>query len=305
MLVIRPLFVLPRLIRGFARPGVRGWLLYLGVVVLVAAPWFVAITARHPKFLEYFIWKHHVQRFTAPFDHAKPAYFYLPQIFLGGLPWTLLPVAALGSLLANRRPPDRLSADSRFALLAVALAFLFFSLSGSKRPAYLVPLWPVLAFGIGTMLAPVSAGRATAIAGVSRRGWLRVGGTVTAVLLLGVFMWLPAYHRQFGLAETAEVVVVRDPGVPVYCYPHTWNSLEFYLGSGAMLTFHEAHRTRLIERLQSAESVLLVVERGTTCAELIASLPDDLETSERGASGLVTVLRVRRRPGRVGRSMAP
>jgi 4-amino-4-deoxy-L-arabinose transferase-like glycosyltransferase len=305
VLVTAPLFVLPRLIRGFARPGVGGWLLYLGVVVLVSAAWFVAITARHPEFLEYFLWKHHVQRFTDPFDHAKPAYFYLPQLFLGGLPWTLLPVAALRSLLARRRPPDRLSPDGRFALLAVALAFLFFSLSGSKRPAYLVPLWPVLAFGIGATLAPVIAGRAATILGVSRKGWLWAGGAVSAVLVLGVFAWLPAYHRQFGLAETAEVVTARAPSVPVYCYPHTWNSLEFYLGSGAMLTFHEADRARLIERLRSSESVLLVVERGTTCAELIASLPDDLETSERGASGLVTILLVRRRPGRVGRSMAP
>jgi 4-amino-4-deoxy-L-arabinose transferase-like glycosyltransferase len=144
-LVAPPLGLAGWLDRRLARVGVRGWAGFLAAAVLVAAPWYVEVARRCPAFAGYFFWFHNVVRYTAPFDHAKPVWFYLPQLLLGLLPWTLL-LVPLARLLTRRR---RRPAAVRVALLAAGWGVLFFSLAGSKRPVYLVPVLPPLALALG------------------------------------------------------------------------------------------------------------------------------------------------------------
>jgi 4-amino-4-deoxy-L-arabinose transferase-like glycosyltransferase len=294
VLVAAPLLVFPWVSRGFARPGLRAWLLFLIGVVVVAGPWFVAVSARQPGFVEYFFWKHNVRRFTDPFDHAKPWHFYLPQMLLGGLPWTILPLAAGWQAGVNRRGPNWLSPDGAFALTAAACGLVFFSLAGSKRSVYLVPLWPVVAFGVGTILAPVLTGSTERRLNLSSRGWLRIGGTVAGVLLTGLLAWLPAYHRQFGLADAASGIAARDPGVPVYCYPHPWNSLDFTHDGGALPAFRPDELPLLVARLRSSGRALVVVKTGASREDLLRALPGDVKVVDERPSGMVSLLAVRR-----------
>src|SRR5207302_1075224 len=86
--------------------GPRGALL---AAFLVAAPWYVAVARQCPEFGSYFFWFHNVRRYVDPFDHAKPVWFYLPQLFVGMMPWTLL-LVPLARLLARR---SRRSASRR------------------------------------------------------------------------------------------------------------------------------------------------------------------------------------------------
>lgn len=292
VLVGTPLFVLPRIVRGFARPGGQALLIYVGTVTLVAAPWFFAVTTRHPEFAEYFFWKHNFQRFASPFDHAKPVHYYLPQILLGGLPWTIMTATQfMGS--TDARSSVRLSADSRFALITACIWFAFFSLSGSKRPAYLLPLWPVVAIGVGTTLARAHPASATEGVRLSKKVWVWAVWVVSAALLLGVLLWLPVYHRQFSLGEAGEVIA-RSPGVTVFCYPHPWNSLDFSLGRTSTV-FGDGHQSLLMDQVCHAGSAVVVVKHGTSSRELVAAIPDGLEVQERWEAGQVTVLLIRRR----------
>lgn len=294
VLVAAPILVVPWLYRGFARPGIREWLLFFLGVMVISSPWFVAVAARHPGFMEYFFWKHNVQRFTDPFDHAKPVYFYLPQMLLGGLPWTILPLAAFWQVMARWRGPNWLSPEGVFALLSAASGLLFFSLSGSKRSVYLVPLWPVVAFGVGTILAPAVASSAARL-GLWLRGWFVVGGVIAGVMLTGLIVWLPEYHRRFSLADATSRVAERPLGVPVYSYPHPWNSLDFDLSGIALPTYRVDDQPLLIERLRATDSALVVVKSGASHDDLLRSLPDDLQTVEDCQCGMVNVLTVSRR----------
>jgi 4-amino-4-deoxy-L-arabinose transferase-like glycosyltransferase len=74
-------------------PGRFRWhwlMIYSAIAIGVAGPWYLAVTIHDPDFLGYFFWFHNLQRFVEPFDHAEPVWFYLPVLFLGMLPWTLM-----------------------------------------------------------------------------------------------------------------------------------------------------------------------------------------------------------------------
>jgi 4-amino-4-deoxy-L-arabinose transferase-like glycosyltransferase len=136
-----------------ARPGIAAWLAYLGAALACAAPWYIAVMARDPNFAEYFFWKHHVVRYVAPFDHAKPFWFYLPGLLWGTLPWSLLLIPCTHRLWSGRaefhkrRPPEVV-----FPLVAAIWCILFFSISGSKRVGYVLPVFAPLALVVGEQI---------------------------------------------------------------------------------------------------------------------------------------------------------
>jgi dolichol-phosphate mannosyltransferase len=152
-LVAGPIVVVLMLDRRVARPTWRAWALYGAVAVGLAAPWYVAQEAAEPGFLSDFLWRQHVVRFTTPFDHSEPAWYFVPRLVLGMLPWTLL---LPGFVRYLRRPSARAAARRPAALGFVLLTFvgalLLFSASGCKRPTYILPAMPPLALALGCYL---------------------------------------------------------------------------------------------------------------------------------------------------------
>jgi 4-amino-4-deoxy-L-arabinose transferase-like glycosyltransferase len=153
VLVIGPIMLLQVLEPRLARVRLRDWLAYLGLALVLACPWYLGLAIREPEFAGYFFWKHHVLRYLVPFDHSRPVWFYLPDIVLGMLPWSLL-LVPLSALLARRAAScdDRRPAALGFFLLSSVWCFLFFSLAGSKRSGYILPAMPPLALALGTYL---------------------------------------------------------------------------------------------------------------------------------------------------------
>lgn len=169
-----------------ARVGLRGWCAFVLFACLVAAPWYAMVMAARPDFATYFFWRHNIVRFVAPFDHAKPFWFYLPQLVIGLAPWVvLLPLLLWHLTTRPRRAALRRPAGLGFALLTFGWMLLFFSLAGSKRPVYLVPLLPPLALALGWLVARYSP-RFTR--GSVPAEWVTGGGLCagTAVALLGI-----------------------------------------------------------------------------------------------------------------------
>ena len=120
--------------------------------LFVAGVWYGPMIARHGwTFIDQFIIQHHFARFaTNKYHHPAPIYFYLPVIIGLALPWTIVLVAAL---ISSRRwkwrgdtPVDRLRA---FALVWLIFPMLFFSFSGSKLTAYILPVLPAAALLVG------------------------------------------------------------------------------------------------------------------------------------------------------------
>jgi dolichol-phosphate mannosyltransferase len=101
VLVLAPLLVYPRLEPRCARVSLRATAALVLVAVAMAAPWYVAVMVQEPGFARSFFWRHHVVRFLMPFDHEKPAWFYLPGLLAG----MLAVVAAPAGICALPRPP--------------------------------------------------------------------------------------------------------------------------------------------------------------------------------------------------------
>lgn len=136
------------------------------VCLLVAAPWFVAVSLRNPEFAHFFFVHEHFERFLTPVHRrAEPWWFFLEVQALGSHPWLL---AMLAGLLSAWRPDARVAEPASASagepplpaarLLAcwAVLIILFFSLSSSKLPSYTLPAWPPLA-----LLAALHLSRAT------------------------------------------------------------------------------------------------------------------------------------------------
>jgi 4-amino-4-deoxy-L-arabinose transferase-like glycosyltransferase len=110
----------------------------LWVTAAVAAPWFILCTiANGWSFITTFLVAHNVARFTTPvFGHDRPVYFFLPVLLLLTFPWTFLLISAL------RRT---FSKNDHVLLWWTIVPFLFFSLSQSKLPGYILPMVPPIA----------------------------------------------------------------------------------------------------------------------------------------------------------------
>ncbi|HBZ70704.1 MAG TPA: hypothetical protein DEP35_13615 [Deltaproteobacteria bacterium] len=141
------------------------------------------------------VWRENITRFFHPFDHVEPFYLYLYELPRVLLPWSPLFVAALIAGFASLR---RLDQRSRWLLEAIAIIFVFFSASGSRRWYYILPLAPFCALQIAVFLALPAWERTKRIC-----LWL-VGAvlfTAGAVYLASPLLW-PLALRGLGFAPT-------------------------------------------------------------------------------------------------------
>ena len=128
------------------------WGYGLVIFLAIAAPWFVAVSYANPEFAEFFFVNEHFRRFlTSSHRRTEPWWYFLPIVFAGFLPWMFaLPAAVMHAWRSEvlGRGPQPL----RLAILFAAFVLVFFSLSGSKLPAYILPAFPPLALVLGRYL---------------------------------------------------------------------------------------------------------------------------------------------------------
>src|SRR5262249_40910734 len=62
------------------------WPIPVLTALAAAGPWYATMACADPAAATEFFWLHNVQRFVAPFDHAKPFWYYGPILLLGALP---------------------------------------------------------------------------------------------------------------------------------------------------------------------------------------------------------------------------
>jgi 4-amino-4-deoxy-L-arabinose transferase-like glycosyltransferase len=137
--------LLERDARTWRRLHVR---LGLPLFLIIAAPWFVLVSARNPSFPGFFFVHEHFARFlTTVHQRVEPWWYFLPLLLLAVLPWisSLVRAAAAGSRLDSRALPATPFKPLRFLGVFSALTLVFFSASGSKLAPYILPMLPPLA----------------------------------------------------------------------------------------------------------------------------------------------------------------
>jgi 4-amino-4-deoxy-L-arabinose transferase-like glycosyltransferase len=116
----------------------------------VAAPWFVLVSLENPEFGPFFFFHEHLDRFASTAHRREGAPWYFVPFLLGGLsPWTLIFVSRLRHVWIEARERRAFNPE-RLLIVWCVFIFVFFSVSGSKLPSYILPMFP----GLALLMAP-------------------------------------------------------------------------------------------------------------------------------------------------------
>jgi 4-amino-4-deoxy-L-arabinose transferase-like glycosyltransferase len=192
-----------------------GLLVFLAVVL----PWVFAVSRQVPDFLRYVLVVETTQRLaTGALGRAEAWWYFFPILLGAALPWSVVALAGL------RRPARGAAVDPRAVLLAcwIVVPLLFFTLSQSKRPQYVLPLVPAIALAVahvrhravGWLSGARAAGAALLALGL---GLLLAAGRLpglfpaspeTATLIPATARWVGATALAGGVAA---LVLARRP----------------------------------------------------------------------------------------------
>lgn len=242
------------------------WRSGLALYLALATPWFVAVSLRNPGFFEFFFVHEHLQRYlTDAARRTGPLWYFVPFLLVGFLPWTtLLPALAR---LGARRDPQHQFQPLRLLLIWSVFVFVFFSVSRSKLPSYILPMFPALALLLAAHLERVDATR------LARHLLLPVAACVA--VLIGA-----PFAGRLAPADTPAAVL---------------DSLATAMAIGAALFLVAAALARRALGRGRKTSAMLAISAGSVLALSIAMSGHDshgrLKSSERAVAALAPHLR--------------
>ncbi len=255
--------------------------MFLGVAGAVPLPWYAAVCLRQPEFARHFLLVHNVQRYVEPFDHAHAFWYYAPVLLVGIFPATLLLFSFVRFLAGSdgaKRPPAL-----GYLLVAAGWCLLFFTLSGSKLPTYILPAFPPLALALGIFIAQASW---------SQSRWFgRCVGSWLVISVLGHAIVLPGVARARSPMGDWDKMMARcaDRNVPVFCFPRHVDSVAFYTGREDFVAVHTKDAPQLIEELKKTPRSVVLLGHRSSLAGLRYYLTPDLRIVETAPMGLCDI----------------
>jgi 4-amino-4-deoxy-L-arabinose transferase-like glycosyltransferase len=179
------------------------WMPGILLFCAIALPWYFAVQLRNPEFFREFIIEHNLGRFSRNlYHHTEPSWYYVPVMALALVPWTVFVIAAVaerirswaGGKLAETPESDSVSKCGVFACCWLIVPVVFFSISQSKLPGYILPAIPAAALLLAEYLRrhmkPEGPQPASKVLVVLHA--LAAGGLVVPALLIG---YLITQHR--------------------------------------------------------------------------------------------------------------
>ncbi|HEX7284781.1 MAG TPA: glycosyltransferase family 39 protein [Candidatus Angelobacter sp.] len=213
------------------------WPAGFAIFLLIVLPWYIAIQVKVPSFFKTFFLEHNLARFsTNLYRHPQPFWYYIPVFLLAVLPWIVFTVPALvvavregiRSFRAGRNvvePPPSLTdatpqqqeppspeqpaqaaADDgleQFLALWILIPIVFFSISQSKLPGYILPSIPPAAVLTAAYLFRTQ--------GISRIKMM-LHSLVCAALVAGALL-VPWIMLRQPLPEATKTIIAVTTGV--------------------------------------------------------------------------------------------
>lgn len=181
---------------------VTGFVLFLAI----CAPWFYLVIKANPEFFQrFFIYEHYTRFTTKDLGRYQPWYYFIPILLLGALPWTLLVFDTLTRVWRDNVKPRGEFNPERFLLVWIVFVYVFFSISGSKLPSYLLPMFPAMALLMGKRLAVID---------LRRLSWLLLP---VALLPLGGMIGAPYFQRLGDYPEQAALYGAFSTWIAIAC----------------------------------------------------------------------------------------
>ena len=172
----------------------------IATLVVTALPWYVLCARRNPEFLRVFIIEHNFKRYLTPeFQHIQPFWFYVPVLLVAFLPWIgiLLWTVVAGSSRAFKY--KKISDAMVFFLIWAGFCFVFFSISKSKLPGYILPAIPAIALVLARSCASLAVEKAKSFG-------ITIG--IFAILFYGASELLSGLHFHFGASGVQLVLAL-------------------------------------------------------------------------------------------------
>ena len=245
---------------------------------VVAAPWFVVVSQQNPEFARFFFIHEHVERFLTT-EHRRPGawWYFVPVFGVGLLPWLGVWAWTARSTWRDAAPAANGFSWQRFCCVWAAFVFVFFSLSGSKLPSYILPMFPALALPIAWQLERLPM-----------RTLFRVS---LPLVLVTVVLWI-AVMAGFGTLAVRLADTRTPPAVYLEAAPAIKAAFAIWSlgGLGALFLFRRSGATA---RMWGIASISLTAIVGLQCG-FAAS---DAFRATRSAAGIAAVLVAETNPG--------
>jgi 4-amino-4-deoxy-L-arabinose transferase-like glycosyltransferase len=147
--------------------------------IVIGISWYLYLIINNPHFLDYFLGKQTVDRFSKnAFGRTEPFWYFLALAPLAGLPWLMV----LPYMIKKQLERFKAKQIGMVLLLAVVIPLLFFSLSSSKRILYILPLYSMFAILSAYLLTHLSLSHVKVVNRVV---------FIYAVLFLSLFVLVP------------------------------------------------------------------------------------------------------------------
>ncbi len=246
------------------------------LALAIAAVWYVPVYLRNGwTFVDEFLIQHHFQRFLSnKYQHPQPFYFFFWVLPLMSLPWLPFAIAGIAKWVtslrkreSNEKVPNSPTPLLLLSFAWVAVPLVFFSLSGSKLPGYILPAVPGLI--VFTAVWIDQASRVWKMVGIAMAAFLLVGMIALALFVVPPFADAESIRPLIAAADSRGLTTERV--FAVHCIPH---GAEFYAPGRLLRDANGAQK-----KLYSGPELKTEMERAGVSKALVivpSANPDDI-----------------------------
>jgi 4-amino-4-deoxy-L-arabinose transferase-like glycosyltransferase len=191
----------------------------------------------------YMVYRENIERYFAPFDHRGPIYLYAYVIFGLMAPWSVfLPAALVYAHISAKAASTKLRSD-RFVLAFFWTIFIFFTVSGSRRSYYILPILPAASILVARTFMSAEKDLSESCRSLLKGGF----GLVLSALVLSLLILVPP--RALLPQRYAYLPSLPYRGIFVVCW--------IFSLSIAVCTFIRYSRTRMLLSVSVLSYLLL------------------------------------------------